>query len=139
MVYQLGQEVFRDQPFSYVVKVDIRSSVCDFCLKESKRNVKFKNCSACKTVYYCNSKCQRNSWNSHHQSECVYLRKAPTFVLKNGFMLLLIRIILKLQKEGDFEGRRLISKLTRFITLGWAIIQSVGVTLCLKQVLFNSL
>ena len=103
MVYQLGQEVFRDQPFSYVVKVDIRSSVCDFCLKESKNNVKFKNCSACKTVYYCNSKCQRNSWNSHHQSECVYLRKAPTFVLKNGFMLLLIRIILKLQKEGDHE------------------------------------
>lgn len=43
----------------------------------------------------------------------------------------------KLQKEGDFEGRRLISKLTRFITLGWAIIQSVGVTLYLKQVLFN--
>ena len=103
MVYQLGQEVFRDRPFAYVVKVDIRSSVCDFCLKESKSNVKFKNCSACKTVYYCNSKCQRNSWNSHHQSECVYLRKAPAFVLKNGFMLLLIRIILKLQKEGDEE------------------------------------
>ncbi len=43
----------------------------------------------------------------------------------------------KLQKEGDFEGRRLISKLTRAITLGWAIIQSVGVTLYLRQVLFD--
>jgi preprotein translocase subunit SecY len=43
----------------------------------------------------------------------------------------------KLQKEGDFEGRRSISSLTRFITLIWAIIQSVSVSLYLKQILFN--
>lgn len=43
----------------------------------------------------------------------------------------------KLQKEGDFEGRRKISRLTRSITLIWAIIQSVGITLYLKQVLFD--
>ena len=43
----------------------------------------------------------------------------------------------KLQKEGDFEGRRTISRLTRFITLIWAIIQSVGVTLYLRQILFD--
>ena len=42
-----------------------------------------------------------------------------------------------LQKEGDYEGRRYISRLTRFITLIWAIIQSVGVTFYLKQVLFD--
>jgi len=43
----------------------------------------------------------------------------------------------KLQKEGDLEGRRTINRLTRFITLIWAIIQSVGLTLYLKQVLFD--
>lgn len=43
----------------------------------------------------------------------------------------------KLQKEGDFEGRRTISRLTRFITLIWAVIQSVGITLYLRQVLFD--
>ena len=43
----------------------------------------------------------------------------------------------KLQKEGDFEGKRSISRLTRFITLVWAIIQSVGVSLYLKQILFD--
>jgi preprotein translocase subunit SecY len=43
----------------------------------------------------------------------------------------------KLQKEGDLEGRRSINKLTRFITLIWAIIQSGSVALYLKQVLFN--
>jgi preprotein translocase subunit SecY len=43
----------------------------------------------------------------------------------------------KLQKEGDFAGRRSINRLTRFITLGWAIIQSVGVSLYLRQILFD--
>jgi len=43
----------------------------------------------------------------------------------------------ELQKEGDFESRRSINRLTRFITLGWAIIQSVTVALYLKPVLFD--
>lgn len=43
----------------------------------------------------------------------------------------------KLQKEGDLEGRRSINRLTRIITLMWAIIQSVSLTLYLKQILFN--
>lgn len=43
----------------------------------------------------------------------------------------------KLQKDGDFEGRRRISRLTRLITLIWAIIQSVGVTSYLRQILFD--
>jgi len=43
----------------------------------------------------------------------------------------------KLQKEGDFESKRSISRLTRFITLIWAVIQSVGVSLYLKQILFD--
>ena len=43
----------------------------------------------------------------------------------------------KLQKEGDFEGRRSINKLTRLITLIWAIIQSAGLALYLRQILFD--
>lgn len=43
----------------------------------------------------------------------------------------------KLQKEGEFEGRRSISRLTRVITLIWAIIQSIGVSLYLRQILFD--
>ena len=43
----------------------------------------------------------------------------------------------KLQKEGDFESRRSISRITRFITLLWAIIQSIGVSIYLKQILFD--
>jgi preprotein translocase subunit SecY len=43
----------------------------------------------------------------------------------------------KLQKEGDLSGRRSINRLTRFITLIWAIIQSVGLALYLRQILFD--
>ena len=43
----------------------------------------------------------------------------------------------KLQKEGDLAGRRSINRLTRLITLIWAVIQSVGLTFYLKQVLFD--
>ena len=43
----------------------------------------------------------------------------------------------KLQKEGDLEGKRTINRLTRFITLVFAIIQSVSLSLYLKQILFN--
>jgi preprotein translocase subunit SecY len=43
----------------------------------------------------------------------------------------------KLQKEGDLEGRRKINRLTRFITLISAIIQSLSLAFYLKQVLFD--
>jgi len=43
----------------------------------------------------------------------------------------------KLQKEGDLAGRRTINRLTRLITLIWAIIQSLSVALYLKRILFD--
>ena len=43
----------------------------------------------------------------------------------------------KLQKEGDLKGRRSINKLTRLLSLVLAIVQSFGLALYLKQILFN--
>lgn len=43
----------------------------------------------------------------------------------------------KLQKEGDLEGKRTINRITRFITLGFAILQSVSLAFYLKQILFD--
>lgn len=43
----------------------------------------------------------------------------------------------QLQKEGDFEGKRTISRLTRNITLLVAIGQSVGIALYLRPALFE--
>ena len=43
----------------------------------------------------------------------------------------------KLQKEGNLESRRTIDRLTRLATLIIAIIQSIGITLYLRQVLFD--
>jgi preprotein translocase subunit SecY len=57
---------------------------------------------------------------------------------------ILIQVILgfspklaKLQKEGDLAGKRSINRLTRFITLIFAIIQSVSLSFYLKQILFD--
>lgn len=43
----------------------------------------------------------------------------------------------QLQKEGDFEGKRTISRLTRNITLLVSIVQSVGIALYLRPALFE--
>lgn len=43
----------------------------------------------------------------------------------------------KLQKDGDLEGRRSINRLTRFITLGLAVIQSLSLAFYLKEPLFD--
>ena len=43
----------------------------------------------------------------------------------------------KLQKEGGAEGRRKINRLTRLITLGWALIQSFSIAFYLKRALFD--
>jgi preprotein translocase subunit SecY len=43
----------------------------------------------------------------------------------------------KLQKEGDLEGKRKINRLTRLITLIFAMIQSISISLYLRQILFD--
>jgi preprotein translocase subunit SecY len=49
----------------------------------------------------------------------------------------LIPSISKLQKEGGGEGRRAITRLTRLITFGWALIQSSTIAFYLKRALFD--
>lgn len=53
------------------------------------------------------------------------------------FLIKLSPELSRLQKEGDFAGRRIISRLTRQITLALAFIQSIGITLSLRSVLFD--
>jgi preprotein translocase subunit SecY len=53
------------------------------------------------------------------------------------FLLGISPKLAKLQKEGDFEGKRAINRLTRLITLIFAIIQSVSLAFYLKQILFD--
>ena len=43
----------------------------------------------------------------------------------------------KLQKEEGAEGRQKITKITRFLSLGWAIIQSTTIAFFLKNILFD--
>jgi preprotein translocase subunit SecY len=53
------------------------------------------------------------------------------------FLIGLSPALSQLQKEGDFEGRREISRLTRKITVILAIVQSIGIILYLRPILFD--
>jgi len=62
------------------------------------------------------------------------------FVNATIFVQLLVAFsprLAQLQKEGDFEAKRTISRLTRTITLVVAMAQSIGVALYLKPALFE--
>lgn len=62
------------------------------------------------------------------------------FVNATIFVQLLVAFspqLAQLQKEGDFEGKRTISRLTRNIALFVSILQSVGVALYLRPALFD--
>ena len=48
---------------------------CD--LKETKKGMKFKNCSRCQGVMYCSKECQKEDWRAKHKLECI-----PTIGLK---------------------------------------------------------
>jgi len=62
-----------------------------------------------------------------------YINASIMFQLITG----LIPSISKLQKEGGGEGRRAITRLTRLITFGWALIQSSSIAFYLKRALFD--
>jgi len=62
------------------------------------------------------------------------------YINSSILMQLLVTILpnlSKLQKEGSSEGKRTINRITRLITLVWAVIQSAGIAFYLKRALFN--
>lgn len=100
-MFRRGQEVYRCQPFSYVVSQAARPSVCDFCLKsKDDERCALLRCSGCKVVYYCaKAQCQKNAWLTYHKDECMILRKvAPN--IPTDTVRLMARIILKLRAGG---------------------------------------
>nr|BDA97351.1 preprotein translocase subunit SecY [Cryptomonas curvata] len=48
-----------------------------------------------------------------------------------------IPVLEKLQKEEGEAGRQKISQITRYIALGWAVIQSIGVSFWVRPYVFN--
>lgn len=62
-----------------------------------------------------------------------YINASILMQLISGFSTKLA----KLQKTGDLEGKRSINRLTRLITLGFALLQSISLSFYLKQILFD--
>ena len=67
--YEPGDDVFKEEPFAYIIKPDYRSYVCDFCIKRYESTDDLKKCTKCKFVHYCNVECHKKAWKSH-KHEC---------------------------------------------------------------------
>jgi len=53
--YEPGELVFSSEPFCHIVKSNVKSGVCDYCLyvQSDENQCSMKQCSGCKLVYYC--------------------------------------------------------------------------------------
>ena len=84
MVYQLGEEVFEEEPFVHIVCKEFRSNICDFCFAEPVRKNTLKCCIRCKEVYYCGEDCQAKAFKMYHKTECPYFRCKKTMLYQRG-------------------------------------------------------
>jgi tetratricopeptide (TPR) repeat protein len=50
----------------------VKTRQCDACSKTSIVNLPC--CEGCKSVYYCNIKCQQNHWDNGHKEECILIQ-----------------------------------------------------------------
>ncbi|XP_011636441.1 histone-lysine N-methyltransferase SMYD3 isoform X2 [Pogonomyrmex barbatus] len=92
-----GTTILYEKPFAYVVRSVVREERCDYCLQSGK----LSKCSGCQYVYYCDRKCQKESWPIH-KAECPRLKKIFPREMPDAARLM-ARIILKLNQGGANE------------------------------------
>jgi len=104
MSYKPGDEIFRCEPFAYVVSQKSSNEFCDWCLKRAESDKTLQRCSRCKIVRYCSSSCQRTAWTKgFHKEECQRL-SALSGRTPPDTVRLMARIVFKLRSGGDKEA-----------------------------------
>ena len=87
--YEPGELVFSSEPFCHIVKSNVKSGVCDYCLyvQSDENQCSMKQCSGCKLVYYCGppKNCQNNA--QYHLKECKY--HYVTYLQRIGSVILI--------------------------------------------------
>ncbi|CAG2181317.1 unnamed protein product, partial [Oppiella nova] len=67
MGYKVGDVVMKCKPFVHSLNASQKAQRCDHCFKI---NDNLRKCSKCKSMYYCDQKCQRSDWSDGHRHEC---------------------------------------------------------------------
>lgn len=77
--YDVGDIIVRQNPILVVIKDDMRSKVCNSCLKDTQ----LQCCSKCQFYYYCSEKCFDGKIN-HITEECKFIKKfkCENFLIK---------------------------------------------------------
>lgn len=114
--YEPGELVFSSEPFCHIVKSNVKSGVCDYCLyvQSDENQCSMKQCSGCKLVYYCGppKNCQNNA--QYHLKECMYLQKMAPKVPMDSIRLM-GRILDKMENGGPDEYEDLPDGRKRFL------------------------
>ncbi|XP_066595162.1 histone-lysine N-methyltransferase SMYD3 isoform X2 [Prorops nasuta] len=97
-VLKKGTTLITAKPFAFVLSSKHRTERCDNCLKSDTQLLK---CSGCQYVYYCDRKCQKESWSIHKQ-ECSNLKRIVPRVIPDAARLM-AKIIIKLNLGGGEE------------------------------------
>ncbi|XP_035704412.1 N-lysine methyltransferase SMYD2-B isoform X2 [Folsomia candida] len=104
-VVKPGTVLLTCKPFAYSLSPNLNEIRCNTCFKlEGKsggcEGLILLRCGGCQQVRFCNRECQRQGWNDGHKYECkgFGLQKR----VAGSFTRLLIRIIVKLQKNSDY-------------------------------------
>ena len=58
-------------------KTEMKSHLCNYCLKKENRSNEFQICSICKIVHYCSKDCQREHW-VEHKTLCTSIKNLST-------------------------------------------------------------
>ncbi|XP_026481492.1 histone-lysine N-methyltransferase SMYD3-like [Ctenocephalides felis] len=96
-IIKRGTCILTEKPFVYALNSKYRKERCDFCFLKTN----LLKCTGCNYVYYCGRACQKEAWTIH-KIECPCLRRAGSRIIPNAARMLL-RIIIKLKQNGEFE------------------------------------
>ncbi|XP_054154934.1 histone-lysine N-methyltransferase SMYD3-like [Oppia nitens] len=68
MGFNCGDVIVRCRPLVHTLSADQKSKRCDHCFKQRDQ---LQKCSNCKSMYYCDRRCQRQDWSGGcHRNEC---------------------------------------------------------------------
>ncbi|OAE21597.1 hypothetical protein AXG93_939s1030 [Marchantia polymorpha subsp. ruderalis] len=94
-----GEIVLDQEPYSSVLDAESKSLRCDACFRCSEN---LQRCSACKSVSYCCTSCQRKEWKLH-KSECQMMVKLSQAKQKlpPPSLRLIVRLVIKRRLQAS--------------------------------------
>lgn len=101
-----GPLLLKEDPFVSGLKSKYRAERCDYCFNIPDPDTRpVRKCSGCLYVSYCGEVCQKLAWTDDHKMECPLLKHVPHPRRVPDAVRMIMKIILKLKREGGDSVR----------------------------------